>query len=306
MNPQAFRFLLLFAATVCTSVPGIAAAQDAHELTLDRTHAVGQVYSFGSQGYRTTQMIQTLDGQQVGEETRLIEGRLTGTVRITQVTEEGEVTGVVVIPAEYSGKVDGEDVRIDIDKPYQLSVVEEELVVKDADGRPLPPEATEVLDVLLSFMMDTDPGESSEDVMFNLNQPRQVGASWQCNHELLAEDFSESGELSLEPEQIESEFRFVELGQVFGQDAAKLELDIDFEGFTVPALAQQGFEMKQSIGSLKLRGMLPLDPASTDGNISVLMDMAMTAIGTLPDGQGTMELQFAIQNQVQSEYELQE
>ncbi|MEM1355119.1 MAG: hypothetical protein AAGH88_09565 [Planctomycetota bacterium] len=283
-----------------------ASAEDDYQLTFERPAAVGQVYTFGSHGYVNLQMIQNLNNQPVAEETQLIEAQMRGTIRITQVDEKGEATALVLTPTDYAGRVDGEVVRINLNRALTIEAVEGELVVKDADGRPVLPEVVQVLDVLLSFVLETDTKEKTDDQIYKLGELRRPGQAWECDHELIAEGLSESGQFTIEPGQIESEMRFVEVGQVFGEDAANLELDIEVSGFAVPGLVEQGFEMKQSTGLVQIRGMLPINPESTSGNVSKLIDFAVTAMLNLPDGQGVAELQLVMQRQTQAEYELQD
>lgn len=255
---------------------GFTAAQE-HQLTLDRERAVGAKFQIQVKANQKQTQSQTVNGQAVGSETHAFSGTMTAVAEVLSVHENKQVRSISLDIQKFEGESDGQPVIIDVTKKIVATADKGETTFKYEGGGEIAENAVEILDVLATFMLEDEPQGASEDEMFKLNQPRKTGSKWECNNELIAKDMNKGGELVIEPDGIESEFRFVDVAEFAGKQAAVFEVTIEMNKFSIPGAQAQGLKIAKSEGKLQMSGLVPLDPKSADGAMQMQMQVDITA-----------------------------
>ena len=116
----------------------------------------------------------------------------------------------------------------------------------------------------------------------------------------MAKDFSAGGELAIDADSIDSEFKFIGIAEFASQKAAVFDVEVKMNEFSFPGAKEQGLTIKRSDGKMKMSGLLPLDPKSGDG--AVQMQMKMDVIAEVKIEQGTVRVMMDISGQADAEF----
>ncbi len=278
---------------------GLAAAQE-HTLTLDRERPVGAKYQVRLQGTQTQQHTQTLNNQEAGGDTHKIAGNLTGIAEVLAVHKNKQVKAVALEIKKFQGTSDEETLTLDTTKRLVIIAKAKSIHVEYEDGSAVGAQAAEVIELLAMFMVNKDPDKTPSDKIFKLDQPRTAGSAWACDNELLAKDIARGGELVIEPKNIESEFKFLDLAEFAGQRSAVFDLKVKMKDFSLPGAKEQGLAITRSDGEMNMSGLMPLDPKSGDGAMQMQMKMQIAADLTFDQGQ--VKMNFDIAGQVDAEF----
>ncbi|MEM6256707.1 MAG: hypothetical protein AAGI37_00165 [Planctomycetota bacterium] len=273
-HPTTQALLLLIALLFMLSAP-VSAEQ--HELTFDRKRPVGSTFKIILQGEQTNRQAQTVDGKQAGRESNTIKGKLEGVAEVLEVHENKKTKSAAIKLSLFEGSRNNVAFELDLTKRVIATAEGGGMTLAYEDGAELSEKAAELLDVLLGFMIEEAPSDIAEDEMFKLRQPREAGSSWACDSELIAKDMSHSGALKIDPDKVDGTFKFIEVGELNGQKAAKIDINIKLNAIGIPAMADQGIKMISSGGELSMAGHLPLDPKSFDGTSTMRMSMSFVA-----------------------------
>lgn len=271
-----------------------------HQLTLERNRPIGSKYQVRIQGNQTQKQTQTFNGQQVGGETRKLTGAMTAVAEVLAQHKNKQVRSVALKVEKFEGQINDKQLKLDTAKRVVASVKDGKKTFAYEDGTPIGAETGEVLDMLVMFMLDDDPDDVSDDRMFKLDQPREVGTKWECDNKLLAKDLASGGELVVTEDNIKSEFQFLDVAEFAGQKAAVFDIKVDLQKFSFPGAKEQGLDVKKSEGVMKMSGLLPLDTKSGDGAIQMQMAIGITA--ELKIEQGTVRLDFEINGEADAEF----
>lgn len=282
------------------------AAEDTagYQLSAERPEAYGNYYAFSSEAFHSTHTTESLNGQLQSEEKQTIEAKIVGTAWVSDATGQGDIAEVVIYPAEYAGKVNGEEVEINIDERLYVQMNNGALKVYNSNGQAKSPEVIQVLGALLGFMLGTDESELSQDAMLALDQPRKPGQSWQCDQEALADSLNKTRGIRATPDHLHSKLTFAKVDKLFEQDAAVLDLSIKLNRFAVPALEERGLSIDESAGSVNVQRVLPIDKASMNGKVSKQINLTTTASKDVPE-QGKLQVKRVTTHKSQAEYQTQ-
>lgn len=301
-------FALSFAAALLAITPTTGPAlamQDApaegYRLVIERPAAGGDRHQVQTSVHHVMSVGQTLNGQELGEDKTDIQAELTGIVEVLEVDDDGQVKSIAITVQDYEGTLNQVTVPVDTEARVLLRVVDGEVVGSYENAGKLSPEAVQVMDKLFAFTLSTDESSENEDEWFYLDQPRQPGQSWAGNDELIAESLS-NDEIVVTPEQIDSEFGFLEVTEFDQQPAMNVMMTINITGLDAPMLTNQGYKIQEASGSMTIAGQLPLEPESKDGSLQMAMMMQMSAAIDLPDDQGKAVITLDIQSEAKATY----
>ncbi|MGB0768624.1 MAG: hypothetical protein ACPGYV_13065 [Phycisphaeraceae bacterium] len=285
MTLSFLRFALLCACPFVAATPNPAAAEPAaYQLSVEQPEADGNYYDFKSEVARTTRTIETRNGQTVSDDSTTIQASIVGTAWIALSDGSGGIDEVVIYPNQYTGKVNGQAVELNIDERLFVQMNNGQVTAFNSAGHTLPENAIRVLSELLTFMVQTNDNQLAEDDTLALNQKRKPGQTWQANHARLAISLNKAWDIRTDPEQIQSAVNFVEVNKRFEQDAAKLDLNIELKGFDLPTLTKRGLTLDQSSATLDIQRTIPLDPNARSGMVSKQIQFTASVTGDSPEG----------------------
>lgn len=268
-------------------VPGAADAQP-HQLTLDRDHAVGERYGVTGEAYITQEMQQHVDGVLTEETLTESELNMTGVIEVLAVNDAGGVSRLALVVSAYDIEINDEGVELQQDRRIIAAVAEGETAYAYENGDAIEGELAELLDMFLEDLVDEDGDGGDADVMMNLGEARSPGDKWAMNHEAMAADAAEKGELFLEAEDMESEVHFVEVdgSNDFSEPMAALEITMTITDCGFPNFPDW-LKIEESHIEMNGSGLIALDTASHQGLHETEMEMSLLARGKVP-GQNVM------------------
>lgn len=276
--PRASARLMQVVTLLAMLMPaGLAAAQE-HTLAVERDRPVGSKYQVVVKASQTQTQKQTVNGQLVGNNTEKLTGSMTAVSEVLAVHDNKQVKQMKLVVSKFEGKAGEDEVKLDTTKPIIVTADGGETTFEYEDGTALPDKADQLLDILSGFMTDDSPGDATQNQVFKLDKPRAKGSSWECDNELLAKQLSGGGELTIDPKDIDSEFKFLDIAEFAGNESAVFDVAVKLNRFSVAGLNEvPGLKMTKSEGTLKMSGLLPLDTKSGDGALQMQMDMAFDA-----------------------------
>jgi len=224
------------------------AAAAKHELTMDRYRPVGSKFNVQLEGEQTSRMSQVVEGKRAGSEFSKVQGKISGVVEVLAKHENKDTKSIAIKIDQFEGTRNSVAVKLDTSKRIIATAEEGELALAYEDGSELSEPAIDLLDLLITFMIEENPSDIEDDQMFRLQQPRAVGSSWQCDKQLLAEDVASGGKMAIDPEKIDAQFKFIDVVELNDEKAADFEINIKIKELTLPALAEQGFKVTKSGG----------------------------------------------------------
>ena len=277
--PRAAAYRTLLAAILLMMLmPAALVRAQEHQLAFDRDRPVGSKYQITAKASKTEKQSQKVNGQPVGNNSNTISASMTAVAEVLALHEDKRVRSVKLSISKFEGKAGDQDVKIDQNKPIVGSVNNGQASFTYEDGTALPEGAEELIDLLSGFMLTQNPQEPTQDKVFKLDKPHAKGSSWEGDNKLIAEQLSDGGQLTIDPENIKSQFQFLDIAPFAGQQAAVFDATVTFDKFAIGELAQvPGLTVTKSDGTLKLSGLLPLDVKSGDGAVQMQLDMAFGA-----------------------------
>lgn len=298
---RATERLMLVATLFALLLPAGSAAAQEHTLSIERDRPVGSKYQIVVKASQTQTQTQSVNGQLVGNNTEKLTGSMTAVAEVLALHDNKQVKQMKLNVSKFDAKSGDAAIELDTSKPIVVTAAGGETTFKYEDGTAVPEKAAEALDILSGFMTDDSPGDATQDKVFKLDQPHAKGTSWECDNELLAKQLGGGGELVIDPKDIESEFKFLDIAEFAGQESAVFDVAVKFNRFGVAGLDEiPGLTMKKSEGKLKMSGLLPLDPKSGDGAVQMQMDMDFEA-EIKADGQ-TVQIIAGMKIQADAEY----
>jgi len=275
------------------------AAQE-HALRYDRQRPVGSVYDIHVQAQMNRHQVQSANGQVLMSQDAAISVTLAGTGRVLATHDDLTVQSMVLDLSSFEAEIDGQPVTLDTEQNLTVTQGEEQTTFVYEDGSVPSPAAMDVLKLVKSFLINDKPQNPQGNEIFDLLAPKEVGATWSGDAELIAQSLSSESGLLIDAEDIGSQFSFLGLGEFAGQESAVFNLVVSIEGFTLPNAQQQGIQITQSQGTMTTSGLLPLDPASGDAVINKQMALGFTAQVAM-NGQA-IQLDIAVQAEGNAEF----
>jgi hypothetical protein len=267
---------------------------DPVQLTLDRAHAVGDRYHVTGEAYITQEMKQHVDGTLTEEQYTESELNMTGVVEVLEVNDAGGVTRAALTVGEYDIEINDEGIELQQDRRIIAQVADGETVYRYENGDAIDGDLEELIDMFLEDLIDEDGHGGDANVMLNLEQPRSAGDRWEMNHEAMAADAVEKGELVIDADNMESEVHLVEINNNndFGEAMAVLRMSMRVSAFTFAAdqfpdwlkIIESQIEMEGS-------GMLPVEPTGHKGHHETEMEMVILARGKVPGQNVTVQVE---------------
>eukprot|EP00752_Nemacystus_decipiens_P013613 g12071.t1 len=263
---------------------------------MDRETNIGETYRMQISAGSAEASSQTLQGQKLESSNKTLSISMLVVVEVLALHEDNSVKSAALAIERVRGEYNGKPVEIDIAKRL--------IATGDADGYHYAYEEgeaieqAEVIELIGLFgeflFSDRDPGEEgeanpSEQVLFNLEEPRAVGSTWKCNEELLAKDLTKDG-LLVDPKDIKSRVSFIDLQTHHDVKCANLDISVQVEKVSLPSLDQQGLDLDQSEIDISINGLLPLDPEVNGGTFKLGMEMLFAASADLPQGKMRFEM----------------
>lgn len=267
---------------------------DPVQLTLDRAHTVGDRYHVTGEAYITQEMKQHVDGTLTEEQYTESELNMTGVVEVLEINDAGGVTRAALTVGEYDIEINDEGIELQQDRRIIAQVADGETVYSYENGDAIEGDLEELIDMFLEDLIDEDGHGGDANVMLNLEQPRSAGDKWEMNHEAMAADAVEKGELVIDADNMESEVHLVEINNNndFGEAMAVLRMSMRVSAFTFAAgqfpdwlkIVESQIEMEGS-------GMLPVEPTGHKGHHETEMEMAILARGKVPGQNVTVQVE---------------
>jgi hypothetical protein len=285
---------------VCTVIAALAAAafltfvdpsgpvraeEQSYDVVLTRPAVVGERFSISGEGAMIRETAMIVDGTRKEQAPAGAGIKLTGTAEVLAVTPKGKVTKLSVT-VDRCTRVSG---------PEEAELLPKESVVfAEADGKDtkfsrkdgeLPPDASELLDLL--FQLSADDSRGTDDELFGTRGKRAVGDTWPVNAKRATKDFAAeditvaesdvSGTVKLDGVDREGgveRLRLSGLMKVANMNPAKVDWLPD------------GFKMEAGSMDFKFTVALPAEP-KRDGTTDETMSArhAMTYSGQVPGGQ---------------------
>ncbi|XAM00350.1 hypothetical protein OT109_02970 [Phycisphaeraceae bacterium D3-23] len=282
------RTLLPAAALLISlALPTLTQAED-YDLVFDRPHEVGARYAVSGEAYINEEVHQRVNGETTEEQSSVSEVNMAGTLEVLVVNDAGGVSQFALTVGEYDIEINDEGIELQQDRRIIGGVEGGEATFRYENGDAIEGDLAELLDTLLDDFLDDHGDGGQSDEMMNLDGSKSPGDRWEMNHDYMVQQAIEDGELTLDPDQIESEVHFVGVNENndFGIPMAVIEMSLRTEGFAFPT---DGFpewmEIKESYIELEAGGMLPIDPTSHQTRHENEFEMAFLATGEVP-GQG--------------------
>ena len=241
------------------------------------------------QGTKSTKMGQRVVKREV--EAKQVE--LEAVTTVMEVDGRGRRLKTQYVISKCRALVNGQQRQIA--NPGQTIVVERgDPPVVTVDGRPVPEEVIDLLDLVLST---NPPRDVTDDGIFGTTAPQPVGASWPLDSQVAATDLSESG-MIVSPQQLSGQTTLVGIKQVSGMPSLELRAEMQGQGVQLSKLppgasARQGdLEMEmtglypvdlttpQLGGSMRMRANFVIDIPNAAPNLSVEVSMERHQTGT--------------------------
>ncbi|MEM1355118.1 MAG: hypothetical protein AAGH88_09560 [Planctomycetota bacterium] len=303
--PQAGLSLvcLLVSYALSYSVAGQEAGEEGYLLVVERPLAAGDRQAVQAAAtYRVT-VNQSLNGQTIGEDKIEIEAELAGIVEVLEVNDAGQPNAVAVTIQDYEGTYNEVTVPIDMDDRVVIRVVDGEVTGRYENGDRLSPEAVMVMEKLLNFMIHKDDSSTDLADWFALDQRRAPGQSWAGNNPMIAQSMQDDDQMRVDADHVLSKFEFLEIVEFEGQPAMSVAVNLGFTQIDSPMLIEQGYQMRDSRGSVTITGRIPLDPESKGGALDLTSTFRMSAETDLPDNQGRAILSVVMSDQASAVYQ---
>lgn len=296
-----YRFITAVLGLMLT-VNSIQAAEK-HMIVMDRSHVVGDTYRAQMTFSSTEASRQSLDGQKIGSETKSMAAKLTAVIEVLELHEDESVKRVALKVESFEGEFNGKPIEIDTSKRLIVTGDEESNSYAYENGGTITDtKAIELFDLFGDIIVDNENSDAdrdedvSEQKIYNLQEPRAVGASWKCNERLMARDMAEEG-LVIDPKEITSQIKFIDIQEHLGVRCAKLDIAVEMNKLALPELADQGFALDNSALNITVNGLLPLDPEINGGTFNLSMDMVFSASADIP--QGKIQIDVDAENSLQ-------
>lgn len=269
-------------------------AADPVRLTLDRDHAVGERYTVTGETYITQEMRQHVDGTLTEESSLESELNITGVAEVLEINAAGGVTRLALTVGEYDIEINDEGIELQQDRRIIASVVDGDTVFAYENGDAIEGDLAELIDMFLEDLIDEDGDGGDADTMMNLEQPRSAGDKWEMNHQAMAADATEKGELLMAAEDMQSEVHFVEVNNNndFGEAMAVLRMSMRVSDFTFAAgQFPDWLKIEESQIEMEGSGMIPVDPTGHKGHHETEMEMVLLARGKVPGQNVTVQVE---------------
>ena len=285
---------LLLALLGLTLTTFSAHAAEKHLLVMDRDEAVGDTYRIKMRASGNEASSQSLGGQKIGSDMKTISSTLTAVIEVLSLHSDESVERVAITLEDFEGEFNGKPIDIDTTKRLVVTGQDETNSYKYENGGAIEEANTiELLNMITNYIVSggEDDGESpSDEAIFNLEEPRAVGTSWDCNNDLMAADLAEEG-IVADPEQMKSKMSFLSVEDYNDVKCAKLAVSVDFGEIDIPELTKQGFNIDKSDMKLAVNGLLPLDPEVLGGTFELEMRMTMTAGTDIEQGKLRLDIE---------------
>lgn len=269
-------------------------AADPVRLTLDRDHAVGERYTVTGETFITQEMRQHVDGTLTEESWLESELNITGVAEVLEINAAGGVTRLALTVGEYDIEINDEGIELQQDRRIIASVVDGDTVFAYENGDTIEGDLAELIDMFLEDLIDEDGDGGDADTMMNLEQPRSAGEKWEMNHQAMAADATEKGELLMAAEDMQSEVHFVEVNNNndFGEAMAVLRMSMRVSDFTFAAgQFPDWLKIEESQIEMEGSGMIPVDPTGQKGHHETEMEMVLLARGKVPGQNVTVQVE---------------
>ena len=263
-----------------------APAQDEkYEVRLTRPDAVGDKFKLSGEGALIRKTVMTLGDNRREQEPSGSGIRLDATAEVLAVTPKGKITKLS-LAVERCLRVSG---------PEEAELLPKgSVVIAQADGKrtkfslkegELPPEASELLDLL--FQLNDDDSRGTDDELFGTKEKQPVGASWPINAEQAAKDFA-AEEIKVDASDITGTVKLDTVEKAEGGALLKLSGRMSVKkiqpGGEVAGELPEG--LKMDVGSLdfKFTATLPKDPSDHAADESMSARHQIAYVGDLPGG----------------------
>ncbi len=248
---------------------------------LQRARHAGDTFGLTTQATSTQHTVTTLNGQEVGNESRERGVSLDADVVVRAVWESGKPS-----LSEYTVRsclTTGENPE-EILPAGSVVIVNREAATPEErltlQGGTLTEEQLGLLRLAISSGSNR---QGPDDEIFGTAEPQTVGSSWPANTELMAQDMSASTPISLTADQISGETTFAALENIDGTMCQRLEGRFTIEGGEISGLPP-GTSVQSSRLDVEASMLLPVDTSLARLRSGTNMRTHMVMQVPAPDG----------------------
>jgi len=255
-------------------LPTSAVQAEKYQLAMKRERKVGDKYIAQVEAESKQTFSQTLNGNKKENKKELV-GSMTATVEVLGVYDDGRAKRVAVKVEKFDAKSNGKPVKLDTTQRIIATSSEGDVTYKYENGTQLSPEEADAFDFFDQFL----PGQflpaelrdtPSDKKIFKIEQPREVGTSWEADHKLMAKSLS-GDKMTVDTKDIDSEFEFIEVAQFNGKKVAVIDITVVMNKLSITGRDQNEVVLSKGSAEISMAGLIPLDPTCSDGTLNVAM-----------------------------------
>jgi len=248
---------------------GVAAQQPAqqdYQIKLHRHSVAGRTYRFVASAAQSQTTVMTVDAQTGPSEDVAIAADLTGQLTTLAVTAHGKDAKVSLVIEQSKCAADGVTSPLLPPGTTVVAVRDGETTMYSVNDAPVNPRAARCLRIALPLNTD---GKATDDDIFGTRARQKVGSAWPMNSTLAAEDLLAGSGLMVAPRDVSGSTRLTELTSFNDRPALRIDGEMALKNVSVPLPA--GVTVRLGQFRAALSAVLPVDPARTDGQMSMKM-----------------------------------
>ena len=298
--------VLLCAASLCTvaaaeTKPATAPAEPGKEysIKLTRPAKVGTRYHYAADGVMTQQTTVTTAGERREPEADWGAIHLEGTVEVLEVDEDGEESKIACTVEkcrEIGEEKDKELLPAGTVVIAQAGEKETSYSLKGKAADALPPETSELLDLVLSLPHRGDP--TNDDELFGNDKPQKVGGTWPIQAGSMARSAASSG-IEVKEKDVSGAMTLESVELHDGVECLKVTGQVEMKNITPPAPEDLEGVLKDRDGKVEARfsGMFPV--YATKGSLAESMSMTVTSVMKGHVAGGDVQIETTVQRAIE-------